>query len=168
MKRFYSLIVVLFVFGVASMAQDFSYESYPKKFELSLNGQLFTGDCGVMEFSGARLGYRFNPNWSLKAGYSVGVGSDWRTRRIDIADFGVSHISRNNMLKNFEVHTTFGAGYLWNRQGTAVSGKVLGMVDLESRYYVSKNGYLGATLKAYVGNQYVQTSFLGLTWGIRF
>ena len=44
----------------------------------------------------------------------------------------------------------------------------LGMVNLESRLYSSKNGYLGISFNAYAGKDFVQTSWLGISWGIRF
>ena len=34
--------------GIVSMAQDYSYDANPKKFDLSIGGQLFSGDGGLM------------------------------------------------------------------------------------------------------------------------
>lgn len=168
MKKLYCLIIVICASCMMSMAQDYSFDVYPKKFELSMSGQLFSGDCGVMDFFGTRVGFRFHPDWSLRAGYSIGLGNDWRSHRSDIADLGIAKTYRNAGLKNFEVHATLGGGYLWDRFPDGVTGKMLVMVDFESRFYVSPKGYLGATVKAYAGKEYAQTSFLGITWGIRF
>ena len=44
----------------------------------------------------------------------------------------------------------------------------LGMVNLESRLYSSKNGYLGISFNAYAGKNFVQVSWLGISWGLRF
>lgn len=43
----------------------------------------------------------------------------------------------------------------------------LGMVNLESRLYSSKNGYLGISFNAYAGKNFVQ-AWLGISWGLRF
>ena len=53
--------------GIVSMAQDYSYEANPKKFDLSIGGQLFSGDGGLMDFYVTEFGYRFHPNWSVRA-----------------------------------------------------------------------------------------------------
>ena len=112
-------------------------------------------------------GYRFHPNWSVRAGYSVGIGNDWRTHRSDIADLGMTWICGNKGLKNFESLTTLGGGYLWDRYSDGVNRKALGMICLENRLFVSTNGYLGFKIKEYVGKEYVKTSFLGITLGVR-
>lgn len=44
----------------------------------------------------------------------------------------------------------------------------LGMFNLESRLYSSKNGYLGISFNAYTGKNFVQASWLGISWGLRF
>ena len=51
MKRFALLLIMLCASGIVSMAQDYSYEANPKKFDLSIGGQLFSGDGGLMDFS---------------------------------------------------------------------------------------------------------------------
>lgn len=168
MKRLYCLLIMLCASGMVSFAQDYSYGANPKKIELSLGGQLFSGDGGLMDFYGMRMGVRFHPDWSVRVGYSMGVGDDWKTHRSDIADLGIAKIFRNEALKNFETHIAFGGGYLWDRYSDGVIGKALGMVDVEGRFYISPKGYLGATIKAYAGKDYAKTSFLGITWGVRF
>ena len=154
--------------GIVSMAQDYSYEANPKKFDLSIGGQLFSGDGGLMDFYVTEFGYRFHPNWSVRAGYSVGIGNDWRIHRSDIADLGMTWICGNKGLKNFESLTTVGGGYLWDRYSDGVNRKALGMICLENRLFVSPNAYLGFKIKEYVGKDYVKTSFLGITLGVRF
>lgn len=52
-------------------------------------------------------------------------------------------------MKNIETLITLGAGYLWDKSSGTVDNKVLGMVNLESRLYSSKNGYLGISFNAY-------------------
>lgn len=168
MKRFALLLIVLCTSGIVSMAQDYSYEANPKKFDLSIGGQLFSGDGGLMDFYVTEFGYRFHPNWSVRAGYSVGIGNDWRTHRSDIADLGMTWICGNKGLKNFESLTTLGGGYLWDRYSDGVNRKALGMICLENRLFVSPNAYLGFKIKEYVGKDYVKTSFLGITLGVRF
>ena len=46
MKRFALLLIMLCASGIVSMAQDYSYEANPKKFDLSIGGQLFSADFG--------------------------------------------------------------------------------------------------------------------------
>lgn len=168
MKRFICLLAVLCASGMMSMAQDYSFDANPRRFELSLGGQLFSGDGGLMDFYGTKMGFRFLPDWSVRAGYSIGIGNDWKTHRSDIADLGIAKIFRNEAFKNFEAHVALGGGYLWDRYSDGVIGKALGMVDIEGRFYISPKGYLGATIKAYAGKDYAKTSFLGITWGVRF
>lgn len=168
MKRFALLLIMLCASGIVSMAQDYSYEANPKKFDLSIGGQLFSGDGGLMDFYVTEFGYRFHPNWSVRAGYSVGIGNDWRTHRSDIADLGMTWICGNKGLKNFESLTTLGGGYLWDRYSDGVNRKALGMICLENRLFFSQNAYLGFKIKEYVGKDYVKTSFLGITLGVRF
>lgn len=48
MKRFTLLLIMLCASGIVSMAQDYSYDANPKKFDLSIGGQLFSGDGGLM------------------------------------------------------------------------------------------------------------------------
>lgn len=168
MKKFYCVLIVLFAACTLSRAQDYSYVAYPKQIEISLGGQHFFGDGGLMDFWGMRMGFRFHPDWSLRAGFASGIGNDWKTHRSDIADLGIARVIRNKDLKNLETQITFGAGYLWDRYTEGVNGKVLGMIDIENRYYISPRGYIGATIKTYAGKDYAKASFLGITWGIRF
>lgn len=168
MKRLICLLIVLCASCIMSMAQDYSFDANPKRFELSLGGQLFSGDGGLMDFFGIRTGFRFHPDWSIRVGYSIGIGNDWKTHRSDIANLGIAKIFRNEELKNFETHITLGGGYLWDRFTDGFTGKALGMVDIEGRFYISPKGYLGATIKAYAGKDFAQASFLGFTWGVRF
>lgn len=168
MKKVICLLIVLCTSCMMSIAQDYSFDANPKRFELSLGGQLFSGEIGLMDFYGMKMGFRFHPDWSVRAGYSVGIGNDWKTHRSDIADLGIARIVRYEALKNFETHIALGGGYLWDRHTDGVIGKALGMVDIEGRLYFSPKGYLGATIKAYAGKDFAQTSFLGITWGVRF
>ncbi len=168
MKRFICLLALLCASGMMSMAQDYSFDANPRRFELSLGGQHFSGDGGLMDFYGMKMGFRFHPDWSVRAGYSMGIGNDWKTHRSDIADLGIARIYRNEVLKNFEAHVALGGGYLWDRYSDGILGKALGMVDIEGRFHISPKGFLGATIKAYAGKGYTKTSFLGITWGVRF
>ncbi|MGN0202476.1 MAG: hypothetical protein ACI399_06170 [Candidatus Cryptobacteroides sp.] len=168
MKRLYLLLIVLCASSMISIAQDFSYDANPKKFDLAIGGQLFSGDGGLMDFYATEFGYRFHPNWSVRAGFSVGVGNDWKTHRSDIADLGISRIIRNKGLTNFETLVTLGGGYLWDRYSDSVNGKALGMGCIESRLYVSSRSFVGFKIKEYVGKDYIQTSFLGISIGVRF
>ena len=86
----------------------------------------------------------------------------------DIVDLGVAKAFRSDSMKNFETLITLGAGYMWDKNSGTVTNKVLGMVDLESRFYTSKNSYLGVSFNSYAGKDFVQTSWLGISWGIRF
>ena len=168
MKKLYCFLITLCAAYTISKAQDYSYAAYPKHFELSLGGQHFFGDGGLMDFGGIRMGFRFNPDWSLKAVFASGIGNDWKNHRSDIADLGIARVVGNDGLKNLETQFTFGAGYLWDHYTEGVNGKVLGMMDIENRYYISPKGYLGATIKTYAGKDYVKASFLGITLGVRF
>lgn len=168
MKTMVSIAVTLFLSCWVSWSQGYSYDKYPNKFELSVGGQLFSGDGDMTDFLNLRTGFRFHPGWSFRAGYAIGTGNDWKFHRVNLVDWGIARVSRNMGLADFEMHTTFGAGYRWDNYSGDSTGKVLGMVEIESRYYVSPKGYLGTTLKAYAGKNHVQTSFLGITWGIRF
>lgn len=168
MKRLSCLLVVLCTSFMMSMAQDYSFDANPRRFELSLGGQLFSGNGGLMDFYGMRMGFRFHPDWSIRAGYSMGAGNDWKTHRSNVADLGIAKIFRNEDLKSFETHIAFGGGYLWDQYSDGVLRKTLAMVDIEGRFYISPKGYLGATIKAYAGKDFAKTSILGITWGVRF
>lgn len=168
MRTIVCAALALFLSCAVSYSQDFSFEKYPNRVELSVGNQLFAGDGGVMDYFGMKAGFRFHPDWSLRAGFSSGIGNDWRTHRADIADFGIARIVRNIGLENFEMHTSFGVAYRWDRYSDNVTGKVLGMVEIESRFYVSRRGFLSTSVKAYAGKNHVQASFLGITWGVRF
>ena len=70
MKRFICLLAVLCASGMMSMAQDYSFDANPRRFELSLGGQLFSGDGGLMDFYGTKMGFRFLPDWSVPSSKS--------------------------------------------------------------------------------------------------
>lgn len=171
MKKRLCLIVALCVTCVMSFAQNYSNDAVPHKFEASIGGRLANGDGGLMCYQAFKAGLRFNPSWSVRAGYSSGVGKNWDTNlmhKSDIVDLGVAKAIRSDSMKNFETLITLGAGYMWDKNSGTVTNKVLGMVDLESRFYTSKNSYLGVSFNAYAGKDFVQTSWLGISWGIRF
>ena len=171
MKRWLILVAALCATCVMSFAQNYSDDAVSHKFEASIGGRLANGDGGLMSYQTIKTGFRFTPDWSVRAGYSSGTGKYWDTdimHKSDIVDLGIAKAFRSDRMKNVETLITFGAGYMWDKSSGTVSSKVLGMFDFESRLYTSKNGYIGVSFNAYAGKNFVQSSWLGVSWGIRF
>ena len=168
MKKMSSFLIVLCASCLMAVAQDYSYNAFSKKFELSQTDQLFFGEGGLKNAFGVGVGYRLHPDWALRTSFSWQTGNDWESHLSWVADIGVARVIRNEGLKNMESHIAFGGGYVWDRSVDGTTGKILGMVEIENRFYVSPRSYLGTTIKAYAGKNYAQASFLGISWGIRF